>query len=369
MCVPFLGVIKMPMLKPEKRGDSWRVKVYAGNKKYRSVTGATKAEAIQKAEKLQAELLAERENPQKSDDPYAELTVAEAMERYVEAKRETLSPKTYREYTQTRKNSLQSLHNIKLKDLTQEQVQIAVGIAAVDHEPKTVRNMHGLLSSTLKMFRPDFVLRTKLPQKKKPDIIIPTEADVVALLSEVKGTEIDAPVHLAALCGMRLSEICGLRWREVDLDRQMIHICAAKVTDINNERVMKGTKTTAGDRKIKIVPAVVESLSRCYEPDKEFVTELQSYSIYNKYKFALRRCCPGKHYSFHELRHYCASVMIMLGIPVKYIADYLGHETEDMVNRVYGHVMADKKDEMFDRLEIYYSKVIPSCPKVAQENK
>ena len=112
-----------------------------------------------------------------------------------------------------------------------------------------------------------------------------------------------------------------------------------------------------------------EEMMQYFEPDKEFVTELQSYSIYNKYKFALKRCCPGKHYSFHELRHYCASVMIMLGIPVKYIADYLGHETEDMVNRVYGHVMADKKDEMFDRLELYYSKVIPSCPKVAQEHK
>lgn len=47
----------MPMLKPEKRGNSWRIKVYVGNKKYRSVTGSTKAEAIQKAERLQAEFL------------------------------------------------------------------------------------------------------------------------------------------------------------------------------------------------------------------------------------------------------------------------------------------------------------------------
>ena len=50
--------------------------------------------------------------------------------------------------------------------------------------------------------------------------------------------------------------------------------------------------------------------------------------------------------------------MIMLGIPVKYIADYLGHETEDMVNRVYGHIMADKKDEMFDRLASYYNGIL-----------
>lgn len=354
----------MPMLKPEKRGDSWRVKVYAGNKKYRSVTGATKAEAIQKAEKLQAELLAEKENKSdKPDDPYADMTVAEAMERYVEAKKETLSPKTYREYTQTRKNSLKQLHDVKLCDLTQEQVQIAVGIESATHEPKTVRNMHGLLSSTLKMFRPGFVLHTKLPQKKKSEIVIPTEQDVIALLSTVENTDIDAPVHLAALCGMRMSEICGLRWKEVNFDKKTIRICAAKVRDIDNNLVVKGTKSTAGERTIKMLPAVERSLIRSYRADAEFVTDLNSNNIYDHYQLALAKCCPGEHYTFHELRHYCASVMIMLGIPVKYIADYLGHETEDMVNRVYGHIMADKKDELFARLESYYETRLPkSCP-------
>jgi integrase len=348
----------MSMLKPEKRGNSWRIKVYVGNKKYRSVTGATKAEAIQKAEKLQAELLAEREKP-KSDNPYDDLTVAEAMERYVEAKKNALSPKTYREYTQTRKNSLKSLHDIKLGELTQEQVQLAIGEAAVDHEPKTVRNMHGLLSSALKMFRPDFTLHTKLPQKKKPDIIIPTEADVVTLLTEVRGTDIDAPVHLAALCGMRMSEILGLRWEKIDFEKKAICVCAAKVRDIDNNIVLKGTKSTAGERMIKMLPAVETALRRAREamPGSEFVTDLKSNNIYDRYQKALKAVCD-KHYTFHELRHYAASVMIMLGIPVKYIADYLGHETEDMVNRVYGHIMADKKDEMFDRLASYYNGIL-----------
>ena len=348
----------MSMLKPEKRGNSWRIKVYVGNKKYRSVTGATRAEAIQKAEKLQAELLAEREK-QKSDNPYDDLTVAEAMERYVEAKKNALSPKTYREYTQTRKNSLKSLHDIKIGELTQEQVQIAIGEAAVDHEPKTVRNMHGLLSSALKMFRPDFTLHTKLPQKKKPDIIIPTEADVVTLLTEVRGTDIDAPVHLAALCGMRMSEILGLRWEKIDFEKKAICVCAAKVRDIDNNIVLKGTKSTAGERMIKMLPAVETALRRTREamPGSEFVTDLKSNNIYDRYQKALKAVCD-KHYTFHELRHFAASVMIMLGIPVKYIADYLGHETEDMVNRVYGHIMADKKDEMFDRLASYYNGIL-----------
>ena len=53
--------------------------------------------------------------------------------------------------------------------------------------------------------------------------------------------------------------------------------------------------------------------------------------------------------------------MIMLGIPVKYIADMLGHETEDMVNRVYGHIMQDKKDMVSERLNLYYKDVFQRC--------
>lgn len=358
----------MPMLKPEKRGDSWRVKVYAGNKKYRSVTGATKAEAIQKAERLQAELLTEKTD--KPDDPYADLTVAEAMERYVEAKKGTLSPASYREFTRMRQHDLKPLYDIKIKELTQEQVQTAISIEAATHEPKTVRNMHGFLSSVLKMFRPEFVLYTKLPQNKKSDIVIPTESVVVQLLEAVTDTAIDAPTHLAALCGLRISEILGLRWNKVDFENRSITICAAKVEDVERKLVLKGTKSTAGERKIKMLPAVEASLRRAREKsDGEFITDLSSRAVYKRYERILGKICPDEHYTFHELRHYCASVMVMLGIPVKYIADYLGHKSEDMVNKVYGHIMADKKDEMFDRLETYYSKVIPSCPKVAQENK
>jgi len=333
---------------------SYRARVLIGNNKYKTFSGKDKKDVQLRAAQFEAE-----RKTDKPDDPYAGMTVGEAMERYVEAKKNTLSPKTYREYTQLRRNSLKSLHDIKLADLTQEQVQIAVGEAAVDHEPKTVRNMHGLLSSALKMFRPDFTLHTKLPQKKKPDIIIPTESDVVALLAEVQGTDIDAPVHLAALCGMRMSEILGLRWDKIDFEKKTICVCAAKVRDIDNNIVLKGTKSTAGERTIKMLPAVETALRRAREamPGSEFITDLKSNNIYDRYQKALKAVCD-KHYTFHELRHYAASVMIMLGIPVKYIADYLGHETEDMVNRVYGHIMADKKDEMFERLATYYNGVL-----------
>lgn len=236
----------MPILKPEKRGDSWRVRVYIGDKRYKSVTAPTKAEAIAKAEELQPAL---RNAP--SEALGGDMTVAEAMERYVEAKKGTLSPSSYREFTRIRLNNMKDLHDIKLQALTQEQVQISIGIESATHAPKTVRCMHGLLSSTLKMFRPEFPLHTRLPQNQKNEIVIPSESTVIALLNYVRGDPLDAPIHLAALCGLRKSEILGLKWSRIDFDKKTIDIVEAKVGDINGEMVVKATKTTSGTRNVQ----------------------------------------------------------------------------------------------------------------------
>ena len=339
------------MVKIEKLpSGSYRARVHLGGGKYKSITGKYKKAVQLEAAQIEAGIKSAEQNGNG-------MTVGKALESYVESKKNVLSPKTYREYTQIRKNSLESLKNIRVDRLTQEQVQLAINSEAETHAPKTVRNAHGLLTSTLKMFRPDFVLRTTLPMREKNQIVIPTEEDMKALFVETYDTEIELPVLLGAISGLRMSEITGLRWSAIDFEKRTLTVCAAKVTGINNEQVMKTPKSRAGYRTVKLLPQVYDELKRLYDPDKEFVTDLPSYSIYNKYKFALKRCCPGKHYSFHELRHYAASVMIMLGIPIKYIADYLGHETEDMVNKVYGHIMDDKQDEMFKRVEDYYNGV------------
>ncbi len=336
---------------------SYRARVNMGNGKYKSFTGKDKRDVQLRAAQFEAQIKVERS----CENPYAAMTLSEAMEKYIESKENILSPKTVREYKQLKKKYLLKLQNLSLYDITQSDIQVAINIESANHAPKTVRNIHGLLSSTLKMFRPEMRLTTTLPQKIKPDIVIPEENDIVALFNQVYNTEIEIPVLLAAVCGMRQSEISALRWNSVDFQKGVISINAAKVLDENNKYVEKVTKSTSGKRTIKMLPQMKEALARHYDPQKEFVTDLKSNNIYKHYKRALKKCCPNKNYTFHELRHYAASVMIMLGIPLKYIADYLGHETEDMVKRVYGHIMLDKKDTIFSKYEEYYNTVFDKC--------
>ncbi|MCI8388959.1 MAG: site-specific integrase [Clostridiales bacterium] len=341
------------MIKAERlESGSYRVKVHLGGGKYKSITRPTKKEAQIAAAQFEAELA---ENKIKSEDPHCGMTVSQAIDTYISTLSNVASPKTIREYKQMRNNNYKSIENIKISDITSQQIQAAVNDFAINHSPKTTRNAYSLLRSSIISQRPDFSPKIKLPQKERPQIVIPTEREVIALLDYAKDSDLELPLMLAALCGMRMSEIIGLQWKSVDIETDTIRIENAIVLDENNRQVLKKPKSDAGYRTIKLLPQVSAALIR-NKNDRDFVVDLTANSIKKRYNKALE-ATGCEHYTFHELRHYAASVMIMLGIPVKYIADYLGHETENMVNRVYGHIMADKKDEMFARLETYYKSV------------
>ncbi len=345
------------MVKVDKLpSGSYRARVNIGFGKYKTFTAKTKKEVQLKAFQFEADF-----ESSSSQNSYAALTVAEAVEKYIESKKNILSPTTYKGYKSLQENIFPSLVEVKLCDLNQEQIQIAVNIAAAELSPKTVRNMHGLLSSTLKMFVPSFMLNTTLPQRKKSDVVIPTEEDMISLFNATRDTDMEIPILLAAVCGLRRSEIAGLKWSAVDFKKSALKIEGALVENCEKELILKGTKSSAGYRTIKLQSNVLKALKRHQTPEAEFVTSLTPTAIYKHYKKFLKKACPGKDYTFHELRHYAASVMIMLGIPTKYIADYLGHETVDMVNRVYGHIMSDKKDLIFSGLENYYCGVFSKC--------
>ncbi|HIX29921.1 MAG TPA: hypothetical protein H9858_09615 [Candidatus Blautia stercoravium] len=153
---------------------SWRCQVYSHTQEILQENGAKKKKRIYKsftsdipgpkgkrdAEKQAADWAANKETISK-----CKLTYGEALDRYIEARSSVLSPGTIREYKRSRKSDLQGLMDKIISEITQEQIQIEINKEALTHSPKSVRNMHGLLSAVLASYRPEFVLRTALPKK------------------------------------------------------------------------------------------------------------------------------------------------------------------------------------------------------------
>jgi len=127
---------------------------------------------------------------------------------------------------------------LDVTNITQDIVQKAINKESLTHAPKTVRNMHGLLTAVLNVYRPGFILNTSLPQKIPPKLYIPTDDDIKILLKHVNDEDMMTAILLAAYGSMRRSEICALE--STDIFEQIIHVQRALVMDENKKM---GSKT------------------------------------------------------------------------------------------------------------------------------
>ena len=285
------------------------------------------------------------------------MTFGDALDAYIESKSAVLSPSTIRNYLSIRRNALESLMPMPLHKITQNDLQVAINTEALDHSPKTIRNYNALITSVFSTFRPEFHPNTTLPKKEKIEIEIPTEEEVKKIIEAAKDTPHYIPVVLAACGGMRRGEICALRWNDINLKKGTIRVDSAVVVDKNNEIVEKSTKSVAGDRTIPMMPPVREALEAAHAEGiapSDHVYSGSLHSLSQAFPHILHRA-GVRHFRFHDLRHYVVSVMLYLNIPKKYISDYVGHEDETMIDRVYGHIMKDKKSTFTDLLAEYMS--------------
>lgn len=336
---------------------SFQARIYAGKDTrgksvYKSITRPTYAE-------VQMELATFKvEHREEKAQNASNRTVRNMVDDYINRRANVLSPSTVHNYRGSARNNLQELMDIKLSNLSQILIQTAVNKEASRVSPKTLRNAYGLFSAALADEMPGVVFHVRLPPKEKSQIKIPTEEEVGKILATVEGTDMKIPVLLGACCGMRRSEIAALTWDDIDLKAGIIYISKAIVIGDDHEYHEKGTKTSAGTRTIKLFPAVVDALREAKKQGwgKNGRITPNPADITSRWRWVIRHSGVPS-YRFHDLRHYLISVMLSLNIPKKYIADYVGHETENMIDQVYGHIMASKKESVQDELQAYFSDI------------
>ncbi len=330
---------------------SWRVQQYIetvdGKRVYKSFTADTKKDA----EFAAAEYALNYKHKQEP----ANMTVGEAIDRYIESKTQILSPSTLREYKVERRNFLQTIMETKLANLTQEDVQKAVNADAKGHSPKTVRNAHGLLSSALNEFAPDFRLRTKLPPKVKHQVTVPEDESIRKLMASAAGQEMETVILLASALGLRRSEICALTWQDIDLKKKQLTVSKAMVLSDSHEWVIKAPKSYAGTRTLSVPDFVVEHL-RGLPHDGERIISIYPDSVTFRFNRLRKEC--GFAFRFHDLRHYYASIMLALGVPDKYAMERMGHATTNMLKTVYQHVMQGKREDVNRQVNDYLSEAM-----------
>lgn len=95
------------------------------------------------------------------------MTFKTAAEKYIDVKRNILSPSTIKGYAAIIRNLSDRFTKQIITDITSIDVQKEINEYAKTRSPKTVRNANGFISAVLGMFCPNTIISTTLPQKEK----------------------------------------------------------------------------------------------------------------------------------------------------------------------------------------------------------
>lgn len=331
----------MPTAKKLPSG-SWRCRVFShieyvdGKKKniYESFTVKDPSlRGKKECERMAAEWAFNRQNRA------ALMTVHDACRRYIDTKREVLSPSTVRGYEAILKNYVSDIEGIHLRELTSDQLQLWISDLTRKHSAKSVRNTWGLVRASLDMFDAG-TFKVTLPSKEAADLYTPTDDDIRRLLDVTnKDPELHLCIMLAAFGSLRRSEACAVTMD--DFSNDGVSITKALVQDADNFWVLKDPKTKKS-RRFADLPSFVVKYARTMTPDKDGrLIHVTPGAIQRRFQRAVVRA-GLQHIRYHDLRHYYVSISHALNIPEEYTMQNGGwvHESRAM-KEIYRDKISD----------------------------
>ena len=318
------------------------------------------------AERMAAEYQERREtNTGRKQMKNGNITLQEAMNSYIEITAPVLSGTTTQGYSKDQYDSYTFLMNKKLKDITSSDLQIAVDFdtrrvskrSKVKREyisPKTVRNAYSFIITVIHYFYPGDEYDVKLPKvPKKIKELLPPQT----VLKIIHGTEIELPCLLACWLSFSMSEIRGIRVRDISggyitLNRVLVDIhCTATVKESG--------KADPRLRRHKI-PVYIQSLIDQEivgkSPDDPLIT-LSGHAVYMRWTRLLEQN-NLPHMTFHDLRHLNASVMALLRIPDKYAQERGGWASDRVMKRVYTHTFSEEREKVDETIDDYFENLL-----------
>jgi integrase len=184
-----------------------------------------------------------------------------------------------------------------------------------------------------------------------------TVEETRAFLDHERDDPLFALWRLATMTGARRGELCGARWRDVDLDAGELHIRETAV--VVNYRVVQSTpKTEASRRTVALDPATVAALRalRARQTEEMFAFGRRRDNLTHLFTaengeplhpqrlttlLASRAKKAGLPVvRFHALRHGHATAALEAGVPMKVVSDRLGHSSIVVTANIYSHVTA-----------------------------
>jgi len=245
----------------------------------------------------------------------------------------------------------------------------------------TAANVLRLLFSVIKsameedIIEKDICKGVRIPRTRKNKIPVLTRTSQYILEKTCEHEKNGIEVLLALYTGMRVGEICALKWSDIDLNEGLVYVhktvqritryrenSAGSNGDAKTLLNFESPKTESSERVIALSPNMITYLSKCR------LSAVGEYVVSCKGGVAEPRVCQYrfekllkkagiKRVNFHVLRHTYATRCMEEGMDLKTLSQLMGHSQMSMTLK-YGDSLTEHKKLAVKALDNVYKTAV-----------
>ena len=221
-----------------------------------------------------------------------------------------------------------------------------------------------LLKSVMKFAVNRYNIRNRiaevvLPKRKRVEVNLLSKNQQTRLQKYLSANQnlTSLGIALSLFTGLRIGELCALKWSDIDLNRKTITVSKT----IQRIRVTGGTKliitepkSNSSVREIPIPDCIIQMLKK-FSANKDFYLlssspkPIEPRVMQYRFQKVLKKAnLPSIH--FHALRHMFATNCVEMGFDVKSLSEILGHSGVEITLNRYVHSSMERKQKFMKRL-------------------
>lgn len=355
----------------------YRVISEDGRKRYLSVYGKTYGEV---KEKISAEMyLSGRAdsavlqpvqisgNPQVCDIDFCVL-----MEEWLGEVEQNRKYSTYVKYKKLYTCHIQNVFSSdKLSQMTNGYIQ--THLAALEMSDATRQNVLAVMKQALRYAEKQYgypmpSLMGCTMQKRPHSIEVMDRMEQIRLI-QFLNSDMDiskAGIYLCLFTGIRLGEVCSLKWADIDQNRGLLHVnrtvqrIESKEGPTKTVLLESPPKSVFSKRVIPMSDSLLSLLIKFKREGQEYVLQknrpMEPRTYQNHFKKYLKQI-DAPNYNFHVLRHTFATNCVDSGMDIKSLSEILGHSNVQITLNRYVHPSMDTKRKYLNALSAEYGQI------------
>lgn len=336
------------------------------NNQHITSTNRTNDEALTILRQIQRELM------RGMKDQDSKILLRDYLHEWLNTSRMALRPKTVDDYGRTiQKHIIPHLGDVPMIDLSVTKVEtfycqlIESGVGI-----RTVRLVHSILHRALEravfqqLLLKNPTAKAILPRYIHDEMKVLDVIRVKQFLEAANERPYVALYHLAVKTGMRMGELLGLKWKDLQWGNGRLYV-QRQLQDLRGYGyVFQEPKTRSGRRTIQLGKGTLDTLHKHFAQQQQqkvsvghrwqdcnlifsskIGSPLDPSNLRLDFKHVIKRAGVPR-VRFHDLRHTAASLLLNNGIPVIVVSRILRHSSPSITMDIYGHLYNEKQDEV-----------------------